>query len=283
MLPGQPSRTLLVPAVRRAAHQLLDTPLIFNDPIAVGLVPEASEHAIRNALEDHRRSEAMLVRSLFALRSRFAEDRLAAAAARGVRQYVILGAGLDTFPWRQPDFARGLRIFAADHVATLAWTQVRFWERGLPKPANLTFVAVDLEEHHLGERLAEFGFERETVSFLSVLGVMQYLERGAVEALLGFASSLRAGSEIVFSFILPDDELKGDEVDLTISGAALSQVMGEPWKSRLQPRELVDLLSRFGFSDVFHLTPELAQERYFAGRKDGLQAPRLGQLIAAIV
>jgi len=130
MLPGQPSRTLLVPAVRRAAHQLLDTPLIFNDPIAVGLVPEASEYAIRNALEDHRRSEAMLVRSLFALRSRFAEDRLAAAAARGVRQYVILGAGLDTFPWRQPDFARGLRIFAADHVATLAWTQVRFWERG---------------------------------------------------------------------------------------------------------------------------------------------------------
>jgi methyltransferase (TIGR00027 family) len=283
MLPGQPSRTLLVPAVRRAAHQLLDTPLIFNDPIAVGLVPEASEHAIRYALEDHRRSEAMLVRSLFALRCRFAEDRLAAAAARGVRQYVILGAGLDTFPWRQPDFARGLRIFAADHVATLAWTQVLFWERGLSKPANLIFVPVDLEERQLGERLAEFGFERETASFLSVLGVMQYLERGAIEALLGFASSLRAGSEIVFSFILPDDELKGDEVDLTISGAALSEVMGEPWKSRLQPRELVELLSRFGFSDVFHLTPELAQERYFTGRNDGLRAPRFAQLIAAIV
>jgi methyltransferase (TIGR00027 family) len=283
MLPGQPSQTLLVPAVRRAAHQLLDRPLIFNDPIAVGLVPEASEHEIRNALEDHRRWEAMLLRSLFALRSRFAEDRLAEAAARGVRQYVILGAGLDTFPWRQPDFARDMRIFAADRIATLAWTQVRFWERGLPKPANLSFVPVDLEEHQLGECLSEFGFKQETPSFFSVLGVIQYLEHDAVEALLRFASLLRAGSEIVFSFILPDDEIIGDEGDLTIGLVAPAQATGEPWKSRLQPRKLVELLSRFGFSDIFHLTPELAQERYFAGRKDGLRAPRLAQLIAAIV
>jgi methyltransferase (TIGR00027 family) len=269
--------------VRRAAHQLLDTPLIFNDPIAVGLVPEASEHAIRNGLEDHRRSEAMLFRSLFALRSRFAEDRLAEAAARGVPQYVILGAGLDTFPWRQPEFARGMRIFSADRVATLAWTQVRFWERGLPKPANLTFVPMDLEEHQLGGRLTEFGFDREIASFFSVLGVTQYLQRDAVEALLSFASSLRSGSEIVFSFVSPDDEIIGDEIDLTIGSAARSQAVGEPWKFRLQSREIVELLSRFGFSDVFHLTPELAQERYFAGRKDGLRAPRCEQLIAAIV
>jgi methyltransferase (TIGR00027 family) len=225
----------------------------------------------------------MLFRSLFVLRSRFAEDRLAEAAARGVPQYVILGAGLDTFPWRQPDFARDMRIFAADHVATLAWTQVRFWERGLPKPANLTFVPVDLEERRLSERLDEFGFEQDAASFLTVLGVMQYLERDAVEALLGFASSLRAGSEIVFSFVPSDDAITRDEVDLTVGAAARSQAVGEPWKCRLRPRELVELLSRFGFSDVFHLTPELAQERYFAGRKDGLRATRWEQLIAAIV
>ncbi len=99
MQPGQASRTLVRPAVRRAAHQLLDVPRILDDPVAVGLVPEASEPAVLAALDDHSGQDAKLMRSLFAFRSRFAEDRLAqAAAARGVQQYVIVGAGLDTFP-----------------------------------------------------------------------------------------------------------------------------------------------------------------------------------------
>src|SRR4051812_47076784 len=116
MLPGQPSRTLLRTAIQRAAHQLLDAPLVFRDPLAVGLVPETSEQAIRTAIEQHDQPEAAARRSLFALRNRFAEDRLAGAAARGVRQYVNVGAGLDTFAWRQPEFARGMTIFAVDHV-----------------------------------------------------------------------------------------------------------------------------------------------------------------------
>ena len=120
--------------------------------------------------------DSILLRSLFVLRSRFAEDRLAAAAARGVRQYVIVGAGLDTFPWRQPDYARGMQIFLADHVASLAWTQVKFWERGLPKPANLTFVPLDLEQERVGETLAVYGFDLGAATFCSVLGVTQYLE-----------------------------------------------------------------------------------------------------------
>ena len=106
MLAGRPSRTLLGPAVRRAAHQLLDAPLVFSDPIAVGLIPEADAETIRAQLADHQTAESILLRSLFVLRSRFAEDRLAEAASRGVRQYVIFGAGLETFPWRQPEYAR---------------------------------------------------------------------------------------------------------------------------------------------------------------------------------
>jgi len=148
VLNGHPSQTLLLPAICRAAHQLLDTPRIFEDPVAIGLVPEASENAILAAVEDHRSRGPILLRSLFAMRNRFAEDRLAQAVARGVRQYVIIGLGLDTFPWRQPDFTRDMRIFAADHVATLAWSQVQFWGRGLPKPDNLTFAPVDLEERN---------------------------------------------------------------------------------------------------------------------------------------
>src|SRR3954464_4007435 len=146
MLPGQPSRTMLRSAIRRAAHQILDNPLILVDPIVVDLVPEASEAAIRDTLDEPGAPDAKLFRCMFAMRSRFAEDRLAEAAARGVRQYVMVGAGLDTFPWRQPGFARDMRIFAADHPASLIWTQRRLREHGVCKPANLTHVPVDLEE-----------------------------------------------------------------------------------------------------------------------------------------
>ena len=120
----------------KAAHQLLDKPLIFNDPVAVDLVPESSECAIFSAVDKYHEQEVLL-RSLFALRSRFAEDCLAAAVARGVSQYVIVGAGLDTFPWRQPEFAATMQIYMVDHVTALAWTQVRYRERGLSKPVNL--------------------------------------------------------------------------------------------------------------------------------------------------
>jgi methyltransferase (TIGR00027 family) len=270
---------MLRTATLRAAHQLLDRPLILDDPIAIGLVPESSEQAMLATLD----KDQAALRSLFALRSRFAEDRLADAAKRGVTQYVIIGAGLDTFAWRQPDYAKRMRIFAADHVATLAWTRARFQERGLPKPENLTFVPVDLEERGLGRRLREFGFDRRAPSFCSALGVTHYLDGEAVDALLGFASSLRAGSEIVFSFAPPDDDLRGDDIRLAADATRRVAALGEPWKTRLRPGELVEHLKHLGFSGVFHLTPELAQQCYFTGRADGIKPPGFEQIICAIV
>src|SRR5215468_9204583 len=143
MFPGRPSQTMLRTATLRAAHQLLDKPPILHDPIAVGLVPKPSEQAVLATLDEYL--DPVALRLYFALRSRFAEDRLAEAVSRGVRQYVIVGAGLDTFPWRQPPFANAMRIFFVDHPATLAWSTERFKERGLPTPPNVTFVAADLE------------------------------------------------------------------------------------------------------------------------------------------
>jgi methyltransferase (TIGR00027 family) len=283
MLPGQPSRTLLRSAIRRAAHQLLDNPVIFSDPIVVNLVPEASEQTIRDTLNDAHAPEPKLFRLWFAMRSRFAEDRLAEATARGVRQYVMVGAGLDTFPWRQPDFAKDMQIFAADHPASLAWTQARLRERGLAKPSNLTYVPVDLEDRRLGEQLAACGFEPQTASFCSALGVMQYLTGDAVDALLRFVSALQTGSEIVFSFAPPDDELDGKDLSAAINGVSRTAALGEPWKSRLRSSDLVDRLTRFGFREIYHLSPELAQQRYLADRHDIPTPPRWEQLIAAIV
>ena len=203
------------------------------------------------------------------------------AARRGVRQYVIIGAGLDTFPWRQPDFAKDMQIFAADHPASLAWTHHRLRECGLTKPANMIYVPIDLREERLSEQLAACGFDLDAPSFCSLLGVTQYLERRTIGALFRFVGSLKAGSEIVFSFVPPDDELDGIDLEIVTRTMARASRLGEPWTSRLQPRKLVKELSEVGFSDVFHLTPELAQLRYFAGRHDRLRAPKWEQMIAA--
>jgi len=280
MFSGQPSRTMLRPAVARAAHQLFDRPLILNDPLAVGLVPEASEQAILAAVEDHRAPAALRHRAMFTLRSRFTEDRLASAAARGVRQYVMLGAGLETFPWRQPEFAREMRIFFSAYPATLSWTKDRFRDRRLAVPSNLTFVPADLKEQLLGERLAEHGFERDAPSFFSILGVMQYLDAANVDSILGFFASLPKESEAVLSFAVADEGLDGDDLNERRADVSLSAGMGEPSLTRVGPVDMIAWIHRFEFSDVFHLTPDLAQRRYFAVREDRLRAPRREQLIS---
>jgi methyltransferase (TIGR00027 family) len=283
MLTGQPSQSMVRTAMRRAVHQLLDRPLIFEDPIAVGLVPEASKEAILAAADEHRASVPTLLRALFAFRSRFAEDRLAEAALRGVRQYVVVGAGLDTFAWRQPAFARTMQVFYVDHPCSLTWTTEQFRRRGLSNPPNLSFVSVDLEAQDLTARLDEHGFVRDAGTFCSVLGVTQYLSRDSVKAIFRFAASLPTQSEIVFSFAPPDEGLEGDELTAAIDSAARTSSTGEPWMTRLRPSEAFDLLTHFGFAEVFHLTPKRAQQRYFSGRDDSLRAPKFEQLMAATV
>ena len=283
MLPGQPSRTMLRSAIRRAAHQILDDPIILIDPIVVDLVPEASEPAIRDGLDGPGAPDARLLRYMFAMRSRFAEDRLADATARGVRQYVMIGAGLDTFPWRQPDFAKGIQIFAADHPASLMWTQERLRRHALSRPANLTYVPADLEERRLGDHLLACGFDCRAASFCSALGVTQYLEAEAVGALFGFAATLPKSSELVFSFAPLDDQSSaagGHAFHHFGSGPA---ALGEPWKSRWRAADLVAQLADLGFRDVFHLTPELARQRYFSDQPEISERAGWDHIIAAIV
>ena len=281
MLTGQPSRTIMLPAILRAAHQILDQPPIFTDPVAIDLLPETSERAILAATDDLRSPHMTRLRALMALRSRFAEDRLAAATVRGIRQHVILAAGLETFPWRQPPFTRDMQIFAVDHPATLAWTKQRMQERGLLQPLNLTRVPADLEEQRLGQQLVALGFA-DHPTFCSALGLAQYLTDAAVNALLRFAASLPSGSELVLSFVVGDEDLSGDDLAIARTSIAGAEAKGEPWRTRMRPEEIISRFHAVGFADVFHLKPELGQDRYFAGRLDGLRAPRWEQLIAAV-
>jgi O-methyltransferase involved in polyketide biosynthesis len=167
--------------------------------------------------------------------------------------------------------------------ASLNWTQRRLRERTMVRPPNLTYVPVDLESQHIGEQLDACGFERELVSFCSVLGVIHYLTADSVDSLLRFAATLEPGSTIVLSFVTFDDELNGPDLDASVRGVARTEGLGEPWKFRKRATDFVNQLYDLGFRQVFHLTPEMAQKRYFQGRQDHLRAPRWEQLIAATV
>jgi methyltransferase (TIGR00027 family) len=283
MIAGQSSQTMLQTALLRAAHQLLDAPRIFDDPIAVDLVPEASREAILREEPKYRAPILSGRRASVVLRSRFAEDRLAAAAARGVRQYVIAAAGLDTFAWRQPTFARAMRIFVTDLPESLAVLQACVRRRGLPQPANLSYVPIDLEQKEPLGPLVAAGFDPHLPAFCSALGIVQFLTPEAVDALLTFAARRATGSEIVFSFTPPDDELDARARSGVRESRLRTRGYGEPWLTRLRPGELTARLRLLGYGDFELLTPDLANRRYFHGRADGLASTSSGQVMAAIV
>ena len=274
--------TMLGSAIRRAQHQLLDRPLVLDDPVVLDLVPEARDPSV---LAEATGSDllASLLRAMFVMRSRFAEDRLARAVELGARQYVIIGAGLDTFPWRQPTFARDLKIFAVDHPASLALTSDLLCAKGFAIPANLIHVPVDLRQQEIAEQLAAGGFDDSGTTFCSLLGVTQYIDRRTVDDLLRFARGLKAGSELVLSIVPPDDEIDGIDLEVAARSAERAASVGEPWICRMRPSAILEQLARLGFSDVFHLTPDLAQAHYFSGRKDSLRAPKWEHLLAAAV
>src|SRR5579863_1243640 len=150
MEPGQPSRTALAAAAHRAAHQLLEGGQVFADPLAVSILGAPAAELTRAEL---RAPATRGMRLFIAARSRFAEDTLAAAVARGVRQYVVLGAGLDTFAYRNPFETAALRVFEVDHPATQEWKRAQLGAAGIAIPAWMTFVAVDFERQSLEEGL----------------------------------------------------------------------------------------------------------------------------------
>src|SRR5580658_4555991 len=162
MQEGKFSRTAHRVAIRRAAHQLLDHPRVLDDPLALRIIgSEAAEELRTNPKEHHAFSRAF--RAFMAARSRYAEDELASAVALGVTQYVVLGAGLDTFAYRNPH--PGLRVFEVDHPATQTWKREQLQAASIPVPPSLTFVPVDFEQQTLADGLEHSGFNASATAF----------------------------------------------------------------------------------------------------------------------
>ncbi len=267
---GRASKTALGVARRRAVHQLLDQPPVLRDPIAIPLL--GAHFAFDRAREMHPFSRAF--RAFMAMRSRYAEEHLAAAIAAGVAQYVVLGAGLDTFAYRNP-FAQ-VRVFEVDFPATQAWKRELLRQAAIPLPATLTFVPLDFEHKTLAAGLAESGFDAELPAFFSWLGVVPYLTREAFRATLETIARLPAGTGVSFDYGVPRASLSllgriaFDRLADRVAKA------GEPFRLFFTQEELASEFRRAGFHRFEDRGSEELNALYFAGRADGLKLPGQG-------
>lgn len=268
---GQPSRSALRVASLRAVHQLLDEPIVLPDPVALPILGTRMEAALRDDPFVLNDPLSRGLRASLVVRSRLAEDELARGVAAGLRQYVVLGAGLDTFAYRNVHQALGLRVFEVDHPATQAWKQRSLRDAAIPVPATTTFVPVDFERRTLSEGLAQAGFRLDQPACLAWLGVCVYLTREAVLGTLRFAASLPAGSSIIFDYAVPATML--NPVERAIRAHLEQQIteQGEPWVSHFEPAELQATLHQLGFQSVHDFGAEELNARYLARRKDGLR------------
>jgi methyltransferase (TIGR00027 family) len=268
---GEPSRSALSVASLRAVHQLLDEPLVLSDPIALPLLGASTEAALRDdpfALNDPM---SRSLRAVLVARSRFVEDELSSCVAAGVRQYLVVGAGLDTFAYRNPYRDEGLRVFEVDHPGTQRWKQQLLAEASISVPASLTFVPADFERDDLGSSLRHAGFRADQAACVSWMGVTMYLTTDAVAATLRTVAGFAAGSRLCFDYRVPATML--NPVERVINDVIEQRVaaLGEPWLSTFDPTHLQRQLLELGFGTAESATPEDLNARYFARRKDGLR------------
>ncbi len=267
MIENKPSRTALAVAVLRAVHQVADTPRVFTDPLALRILGPDGPAVVQAQLSGSARHARL--RASVAGRSRMAEDALADAAARGVRQYVLLGAGLDSFGCR--DALPEVDVFEVDHPATQEWKRRMLEAAGLQPPPRLRFVSMDFERQDLRSTLAQAGFRFDAPALFAMLGVAIYVERAALQASWAMLASMPPGrAELVFDyaadFSAAPEALRGAYQELAERAAAA----GEPWLTYFEPAALQADLLQAGFTSVQDLDAAALTKRLFADRTDGL-------------
>jgi methyltransferase (TIGR00027 family) len=296
----------LYPAIQRAAHQILDNPKILEDPFALRIIGAEAESRLRLSLAQFQKPEVRAKRAAMVVRNRYAEDELARSIPRGVRQYVILGAGLDTFAYR--NLCPILRVFEVDHPATQAWKRSCLEKAAILIPASVTFVSVDFERQMMLDALRQSGFESDELTFISCIGVVRYLSRETfISMLTSIVSLMRAGSELVFDFgppplllqLLHGRALPGrTEVLFDFSSfpslpqrfRELAYRMIVNWKFKnnafrtmyFDPASLTRDLKRIGFADVQLFRNKEMNVRYCKDRTDGLRIQQIHLIKARV-
>jgi methyltransferase (TIGR00027 family) len=267
---GKASQTALRVGIRRAAHQFVERPRILEDPIAVRLIGSGFARDMKRASHKVARD----FRGFMAARSRYVEDQLAEAVAHGVRQYVVLGAGLDTFAYRNPYPA--LRVFEVDFPATQEWKRGLLADARIALPGNLTFVPLDFERQTLAEGLGEAGFEDGAAAFFSWLGVVPYLTLEAFRATLETIGQLPAGSGVSFDYTPAPETLTPARRAVFDRLAARLAAAGEPFRLFFTLEGLKTELDRAGFQRREQVDYRRLNELYFRNRADGLKLSPAG-------
>jgi methyltransferase (TIGR00027 family) len=267
-------------AIWRAVHQLLENPVVFNDPLALSILGNAKSEVLEQ-LESHKDPLSSAMRMAIAVRSRFAEDEREGAAECGINQYVILGAGLDTYAYRSKN--PGERVFEVDLPTIQSMKTARLQQQAIHPTCSVSYVPCDFEKNTLEKSLAATGFDKNQKAFFSCLGVVTYLDLGAFEQTLRFIASCAPGSVLTFDYIVDPNSLSEMErLVLDIMSAHLAEG-GEPLKSFFDPQLLSQTLSQAGFSQVKDISPEYLNKRYLSSRNDGLKMGNVTRMYIATV
>lgn len=273
-----PDHTAVRTALWRALHTEIDAPPhVLDDTVGVRLIDPPADWRTRPDMDP---VFSAMMRAAIVARARVVDDLVADAARRGVDQFVILGAGLDTFAERRSDLMATMRVFEVDQPDTQAWKQRRLIECGIGIPDGLRFVPVDFEA---GERwwdaLAKAGLDPRRPAVVASTGVTMYLTRAAIAATLGDLAGLAPGSVVAMTFLRPAELLDPADrrgFEIAERGARAS---GTPWISLFAPDEFVAMVRAAGFRDVEYLSADDTTARYFADRTDGLR-PSNGEEMA---
>jgi methyltransferase (TIGR00027 family) len=258
MKPYEPSRTALIIARQRAAHQVLDHGSILDDPFAMKILREDEKDVLQFA---NQHPLASIGRLFTAARSRIAEDAVSKAVEKGVRQIVILGAGLDSFALRNSEVALEIRIYEVDHPATQAGKRERLAEAQIALPPWLIFVPVDFERDDLGEALVAAGFQQNMPAFFTWLGVVPYLTEDAIGRTLDFMSSI-PNSEVVFDYMEPPEAFSDELRQLEKQRTEQLKKMGERSVSRFEPAAIAAILRSRGFDAIDDISFEEIKSRF---------------------
>lgn len=278
-----PSQTALTAAAARAAHLIVDQPpRIFTDHLAAQLLGEQAEEFLsyHRAHGDHPVLSA--ARAQVTCRSRYTEDRLADAASRGTSQYVILGAGLDSFAYRAK-LAGHVRVFEVDQPATQEWKRERLAAAGIAIPAGTALVATDFEHGGLAARLRNAGFDPSQPALVSWLGVTMYLTQPAIGRTLGELSGFAPGTELITDYMLPPGRRDADGQSYADQVGPVAAQRGEPWLSCLAPDEMSAQLTAHGFGGIQHISQHDSISGQLWDRSDPLHPIRLSMLAHATI
>ncbi|WP_370962174.1 class I SAM-dependent methyltransferase [Amycolatopsis sp. cg9] len=267
-----PDSTAVRTALWRALHVEVDPrPHVFTDELGLRLADPGAGWRDRDDMDP---ATAGRYRAGMVARARFVEDLVVEQAGRGVGQYVILGAGLDTFALRRTEIASRLRVFEVDRPGPQAWKRRRLAELGLGVPEWLRLVPVDFEAASWWDRLTEAGFATDEPAVVASTGVSMYLSKEANAATLRRIAGFAPGSTLAMTFMLPPELLGEDERARHRATAGKAKAAGTPFVSSFSPAEILALAREAGFREAVHVSGAELDERYFAGRADGLRIAR---------